>query len=730
LRLDGKSDKHQGSAKGENPTAIFWRHTVRTAIDVANSLLANADGVNGYFSRFSPRYFRPIPSYGGVRIGAINPTRIIEEIPMKTLNGLLTVLLLAATSFPSFAGQATDATQEANQAVRDYLPFDDNTDFKNAERGFIATIDEGRIMDDKGGVIFDMKQFDFLDQSDPDTVNPSLWRQSKMNAMNGLYKVSDGIYQVRGFDLANISFIRGKTGWIVIDPLTANETAVAAFELLQEHVEKAPVSAMIFTHSHVDHFGGAKGLVTQEEVDSGKIPVIAPHDFFIESVNENLMAGNQMSRRASYMYGNVVPKSAEGTVGSGLGTTTAAGTVTILEPSVIIDRTPQEETVDGVKMVFMYTPEAEAPAELMFYMPGKKAMMQAEEINHTLHNLYTLRGAKVRDGLKWSKYIHDTIVRFGDDVEVSFGSHHWPTWGNEAIVDYWKKQRDVYRYIHDEVLRLANHGYTMLEVGDLVELPDSLGQTFANRGYYGSVNHDAKAQYQLYFGYFSGNPADLYPLPPEAAGKKFVEYMGGADAVIEKAQADYDKGEYRWVATALNNVVFADPSNKAARELLAKTYDQMGYQAESGPWRNFYLSGAKELRDGIMTAATPDTGSPDIVRNLGLETYLDYLAVRLNHPNAAGKVITLNVVMPDVKEKFVIYVENGVMNYTLDEQDNWADATVTLDRAVLDDINLRQTTLNQAITDGEVRIDGDADQFGNFVAMLDNFEFWFNIVTP
>jgi alkyl sulfatase BDS1-like metallo-beta-lactamase superfamily hydrolase len=378
----------------------------------------------------------------------------------------------------------------------------------------------------------------------------------------------------------------------------------------------------------------------------------------------------------------------------------------------------------------MYTPEAEAPAELMFYMPGKKAMMQAEEINHTLHNLYTLRGAKVRDGLKWSKYIHDTIVRFGDDVEVSFGSHHWPTWGNEAIVDYWKKQRDVYRYIHDEVLRLANHGYTMLEVGDLVELPDSLGQTFANRGYYGSVNHDAKAQYQLYFGYFSGNPADLYPLPPEAAGKKFVEYMGGADAVIEKAQADYDKGEYRWVATALNNVVFADPSNKAARELLAKTYDQMGYQAESGPWRNFYLSGAKELRDGIMTAATPDTGSPDIVRNLGLETYLDYLAVRLNHPNAAGKVITLNVVMPDVKEKFVIYVENGVMNYTLDEQDNWADATVTLDRAVLDDINLRQTTLNQAITDGEVRIDGDADQFGNFVAMLDNFEFWFNIVTP
>lgn len=643
---------------------------------------------------------------------------------------VFSICLLGVISLPTFAAEATDSTRAANQAVRDYLPFHDNSDFKNAERGFIATIDEGQITTDDERVIFDMKQFDFLDQSEPDTVNPSLWRQSKMNAMHGLFKVTDGIYQVRGFDLANISFIRGKTGWIVIDPLTANETAKAAFDLLQKHVDNAPVSAMIITHSHVDHFGGGKGLVSQEQVHSGEIPLIAPHDFFIESVNENLMAGNQMSRRASYMYGNVLGKSPTGTVGSGLGTTTAAGTVTILEPSLIIDRTPQEEIIDGIKMIFMYTPEAEAPTELMFYIPSMKAMMQAEEINHTLHNLYTLRGAKVRDGLKWSKYIHDTIVRFGDEVEVSFGSHHWPTWGNKEIVDFWKKQRDVYRYIHDEVLRLANHGYTLLEVGDLVQLPDSLGQTFANRGYYGSVNHDAKAQYQLYFGFFSGNPADLYPLPPEAAGKKFVEYMGGAESVIEKAQADYDKGEYRWVATALNHVVFSEPNNKTAKDLLAKTYDQMGYQAESGPWRNFFLSGAKELRDGIIKAATPDTGSADIVRNLGLVTYLDYLAVRLNHPKAAGTVITLNFVMPDVKEKFVMYIENGVMNYTMDMQDDKAGATVTLNRTVLDDINLGQTTLNQAITDGKVKIDGDAKQFGDFVAMLDRFEFWYNIVTP
>ncbi|MEJ2213801.1 MAG: alkyl sulfatase dimerization domain-containing protein, partial [Gammaproteobacteria bacterium] len=319
------------------------------------------------------------------------------------------------------------------------------------------------------------------------------------------------------------------------------------------------------------------------------------------------------------------------------------------------------------KIQFYFTPDAEAPSELMAYIPEHKALLQSEEINHTLHNLLTLRGAQVRNGLKWSRYIHNTIEWFGDDVEISFGSHHWPTWGNAEIVDLWKKQRDLYRYIHDEVLRLANHGSTLLEVGDEVKLPDSLGQLFANRGYYGTVNHNAKAQYQLYFGYFTGNPADLHPLPPVDAGKKFVEYMGGADNLIKKAQADYDMGEYRWVAQALNYLVFADPDNKAAKELLAKTYDQMGYQAESGPWRNFYLSGAKELRDGVVKAATPNTSSPDIVRNLGLDTYLDYLAVRLNHTKAADKVMTFKIEMPDTKQKFVIYNENGVMNYTLDK---------------------------------------------------------------
>ncbi|NOQ90947.1 MAG: MBL fold metallo-hydrolase [Gammaproteobacteria bacterium] len=632
---------------------------------------------------------------------------------------------------PPETSGASDSTKKANQEVRKYLPFSETLDMENAKRGFIATLDEGEIKAADGRVVYDMKQFSFLQGAEPDTANPSLWRQSQMNAMDGLYKVTDGIYQVRAFDLANISFIRGKKGWIVIDPLTSTESAMAAYDLLQKHVEKAPISAMIITHSHADHFGGSKGLVSQEQVDSGEVEVIAPQHFFIESVNENLMAGNQMSRRASYMYGNVLPKSTTGTLGSGLGTTTAAGTFTILKPSIEIkNETPQELAVDGVKMQFYYTPDAEAPAELMAYLPEHKALLQSEEINHTLHNLYTLRGAQVRNGLKWSKYIHNTIEWFGDDVEVSFGSHHWPTWENDKIISFWKKQRDVYRYIHDETLRLANHGHTLLEVGDMVKLPDSLGKYFAVRGYYGSVNHNAKAQYNLYFGYFSGNPADLYPLPPEAAGKKFVEYMGGADNILNKAQKDYDKGEYRWVATALNNVVFADPDNKAAKELLAKTYDQMGYQAESGPWRNFYLSGAKELRDGVVKAATPNTGSADIVRNLGLTTYLDYLAVRLNGPKAGDKVMTFNVAMPDKKEIFVLYIENGVMNYTLGKHEDKPDATITLNRTVLDDINLGQTTIEQAITDGNVQIDGNADSFKEFLSLLDSFEFWFNIVTP
>jgi alkyl sulfatase BDS1-like metallo-beta-lactamase superfamily hydrolase len=561
--------------------------------------------------------------------------------------------------------EASQPTIEANRALLDALPFEDESDFENARRGFIATLDADVITAPEeiagpGGVAYDLALFDFLEGDAPDTANPSLWRQSRLNAMAGLFEVVPGIYQIRGFDLANMSFIRGETGWIVVDPLTANETAAAGLGLLREHVEDLPVSAVIITHSHADHFGGVKGVISDEDI-AGGVPVIAPEGFFEESVSENLLAGNTMSRRAGYMYGNLLEKGPEGTLGSGLGTTTAAGTFTIVEPTIVIDETPTPLTVDGVEMTFLFVPGAEAPAELMFYVHPFEAMMQAEIINHTLHNLLTLRGAKVRSGDLFGKYIHDTINRFGDTVEVSFGSHHWPTWGNAEILAFWEGQRDTYRYIHDEVLRLAGHGLTMIEIAEEIELPESLASRFSNRGYYGSVNHNAKAQYQLYFGWFTGNPSELHPLPPVEAGAKFVEYAGGADAVIDRARADYEAGEYRWVATALNHVVFADPDNEEARALLADTLTQMGYQAESGPWRNFFLSGAQELRLGIVRAGTPSTSSPDMIRALPIGAYLDYMAVLLNGPEAAGREIALNFAMPDVDEEFTILIKNGVL---------------------------------------------------------------------
>lgn len=651
----------------------------------------------------------------------------------RAITALVSIGVLIA--IPAFGQDPSQSTIESNQALKAYLPFDDQSDFEDASRGFIATLEADTISGPEavagpGGVVYDFRQFEFLEGDAPESANPSLWRQSKLNAMAGLYEVVPGIYQVRAFDLATMSFIRGETGWIVVDPLTANETAAAGLELLREHVEDLPVSAVIITHSHADHFGGVKGVITPEEISENDVPVIAPEGFFEEAVSENLLAGNTMSRRAGYMYGNLLEKGPKGTLGSGLGTTTAAGTFTIVEPTITIDETPTELTVDGIEMTFMNTPGAEAPAELMFYIHPFEAMMQAEIINHTMHNLYTLRGAKVRSGDLFAKYIHDTINRFGDKVEVSLGSHHWPTWGNERIVSFWEGQRDTYRYIHDEVLRLANKGETMLEIAEQIELPDSLAKSFANRGYYGSLNHNAKAQYQLYFGWFSGNPSELHELPPAEEGTKFVEYAGGEEAIIEKAREDFEAGEYRWVATALNHVVFANPDNQEARDLLADTLTQMGYQAESGPWRNFYLSGAKELRDGVTRMGVPSTQSPDMIQSLPLETYLDFLAVRLNHPEAADSDIALNMVMPDVEEEVYLTVSNGVMNYTLGKQAENADVTMTIDRSVLDAINLGQTTLKAEMDNGGVTVEGDRAKVTEFAGLLDDFDFWFNIVTP
>ena len=650
----------------------------------------------------------------------------------QTHQAILATIAALLASSPALTQTASNATIAANEQVRDYLPFADTSDFEDANRGFIATLDDPAIRGDQGNVVYDASVFDFLESDAPETANPSLWRQSQLNAINGLFQVTDGIYQIRGLDVSNVSFIRGKSGWIVVDPLMSSETARAAFKLLTEKVADLPVSAIIFTHSHLDHFGGAKGIPGHE-----KVPVYAPVDFFQEAVKENILAGNHMARRANYMYGNILEKSPTGTLGAGLGTTTSVGTGT---PSIIPsnhtiagteDGGPQIETIDGVEFEFFFVPDAEAPTELMFYMPGRKAFMQAELLNHSLHNLYSLRGAKVRNGLLWSKYLQAMIARYGDEVQVSFGSHHWPTCGNARIVNYWKGQRDVYRYIHDQTLRLANHGATMLEVGEDLKLPDSLARQFANRGYYGSVNHNAKAQYQLYFGWFSGNPSELNELPPVEEGRKFVEYAGGAAAVIARARADYAAGQYRWVATALNHVVFADPRNAEARNLLADTLTQMGYQAENAPWRNFYLAGARELREGIQTVASSEAGSADIARAMDMESFLDFMGVALNGPKAAAAgPLSFNLVMPDTGDKAAVGVENGTLHYTLGAVDPGAQATVTVNRSVMDEINFEGRDVADAIRTGDLVIEGDQQVLGRFMSLLDRFDSAFPIVTP
>ncbi len=624
---------------------------------------------------------------------------------------------------------ATETTAEANAAVHKELLQSGTEDFDDARRGFVATEDPLLTKTETGRVVWDRPSYDFIEGEAPPTVNPSLWRQAKLNNINGLFKVTDRVHQVRGYDLANMTVIEGRRGRILIDPLTCRETAGRALALVNRTLGERPLTAVILTHSHIDHFGGIKGVTSAQAVRSGKVRLIGPKGFLEEAISENVVAGTVMGRRARYMYGTGLGRTARGHVDTGLGKEPAIGNVSILAPTEEVDHTGRQMEIDGVEFIFQYAPRSEAPAELTFFLPEFKAFCGAEIVSQNMHNLYTLRGTKARDALLWSGYIDEAIDLFGGRTDVLFNSHHWPVWGREQVIDYLKKQRDLYRYLHDQTLRMASSGMTPGEIAEAMVLPESLRRSFATRGYYGTAKHNARAVYEFYFGWFDGNPANLDPLPPEEEGKRYVEALGGVDAVTTRARAAYDEGDYRWAASLLDRVVFAAPDNEAARDLLARTYDQLGYQAESGPWRDVYLTGAHELRHGVRRTGTT-AAAGDILGNLPLDRFFTAMATRLNGPRADGEEMTVNFVFEDAGTTVVVRLENAVLHHKETAPDPRADATVTLTRSSWIRIATRQASAEELVSSGDLRIDGDPLRLVTLFSLLDEPDGDFAIVTP
>jgi alkyl sulfatase BDS1-like metallo-beta-lactamase superfamily hydrolase len=635
--------------------------------------------------------------------------------------------LAASLTFGQSPKPATETTRQVNQRAQQEMSFDDGRDFADAQRGRIAPLpDNGFVRDAAGNIVAAAGTFGFLQGPVPDTVNPSLWRQSKLMSTTGLFRVTDRIYQVRGYSISVITFIEGDTGVIVVDPLLSVEPARAAATLYFAHRPKKPVVAVIYTHSHADHYGGVKGVVTEEEVRAGKVHIFAPQGFTEETLSESLLAGNAMTRRAGYMFGTLIPRGPQAMVGDGLDLSMSGGQRSLILPTDVIAGKGETRKIDGLTFEFMNTPGTEAPAEMHFYIVELKALCPAENATHTLHNFYTLRGAKTRDVRKWVEYLDETIDRWGDrgsgKAEVLFAPHHWPVWGAARVVEHLEKYRDTVKYIHDQTLRLANQGYNMEAIAEQLALPPSLAQNSASQGYYGTVSHNAKAVYNFYLGYFDGNPAHLNPLPEVEAAKKYVEFMGGADEVLRKAGAAYEHGEYRWVAEVVNHVVFAFPDNARARQLQADALEQLGYQAESGPWRNFYLTGAQELRAGVRRSAANPGNAADVMRAMPIDLFLDYVAIQLNGPKATGKILRVGLSFSDTGEHHLVSVDNAVLNHWKNRPG--ADCTVTLDRSQF------FAMLADHSKAADVRVEGRREVLQEFLALLEPFDSWFNIVTP
>lgn len=628
---------------------------------------------------------------------------------------------------------ATPTTREANRKFREKVPFHKTDDLAAVRRGLIAETPDLVIRNARGDVIWDIKTYyDFMGkgQAAPDTANPSYWRHEQKETVAGLFEVVDGIWQVRGYDIANLTLIRSDHGYIVVDALTSPETARAALDFAFTHLEKKPIVAIVVTHSHGDHYNGIPGLVDVKDIESGKIPLIVPDKFTDEIGNENIFVGRAMRRRTSYQFGQSLPKGPEGTLGAALGKSLASGAVNYVRPTTLIKETGETFNIDGVEFVFLMTPEAEAPAEFCFYLPQYRALCMAELVNNHLHNLLPLRGAQARSAKLWSHHLQEALNLFGDKTDVLFITHHAPTWGGEEVRDLLKRQRDLYKFINDQTIRRINHGQTMIEIAEELDLPDSLGQDWNNRGYYGHLNHNVKATYQRYLGWFDCNPANLNALPPEEAGRRYVDFMGGVDETLAKAKKSFEAGDYRWAAMVLNHLVFGHPDCKEAKELLADAYEQLGYQAECGTWRNCYLNGARELRDGLPPASHATTVSPTAVANMPMELLLDYLATQVDPAKAEGKKLSVNLDFTDIGEQWNWSLENSVMNCWNGALPD-ADTRYSLPRSVFDAIVSEKTTAEAAIAGGSIKESGKKGALAELFAVLEERpNFFFGIVTP
>ncbi|KJL45007.1 alkyl/aryl-sulfatase [Microbacterium trichothecenolyticum] len=611
---------------------------------------------------------------------------------------------------------------QTNTALLSTLPFGDIADFDANKRGFVGTLDSPQVRNAAGEVVWDAASFDFVDGDAPTSVNPSLWRQSTLMRTHGLFELADRVYQVRGLDLSNMTLIETDNGVIVVDTLLSKETGAAALALYRKFRGERPVKAVIFTHSHADHYGGVLGVVTEEEVASGAVEVIAPEGFLEHAVSENVYAGVAMNRRAGYMYGAALDRGPQGQLGAGLGMTLSTGEVTLIEPTLTITTTGQTHTVDGVDIEFQMAPGTEAPAEMHFYFPQLRVLCMAENATHNLHNLLTLRGAVVRDPHMWSQYLTEAIELYADRTDVLFASHHWPTWGTENIRTFLESQRDLYGYIHDQTLRLLNKGLTGPEIAEAIEFPPAL-EGWSSRGYYGSVSHNVKAIYQRYLGWFDGNPARLWPHPPVEAAKRYVRGFGGIDQVIAQAQAAFDEGDYRWAATLLDHAVFAEPDNTAAKALLADTFEQLGYGAENGTWRNFFLAAATELREGNFGTPT-ETNAPGVLARLTPEQLFDAVAITINGPEAWDLHLTIDITLTDLGQSFRLTLRNGLLTYVRREPAGDAQLHLTLTKQRL------LALFSGDTTSAGVGIVGDIGVVQQLQAVLDPGDKSFNIVTP